>query len=189
MSLMRIHSDIPDNRGDIRLIEIMRPDPTLISIGSTTAEAAALMCRDDVSSCIITENGSPKGIVTEQDFNCKVMEKNLLSGSVRVEDVMSSPLITVDEEMPVSVAAKKMIEQKVRRLPVTNADGNVTGIVTVRDLLGATNEINEIITELLVINRPDDKSWMCGVCGAMSADLMPIDGILVCPNCREQERI
>lgn len=59
MSLMRIHSDIPDNRGDIRLIEIMRPDPTLISIGSTTAEAVALMCRDDVGSCIITENRAP----------------------------------------------------------------------------------------------------------------------------------
>ena len=45
------------------------------------------------------------------------------------------------------------------------------------------------MTELLVINRPDDKSGMCGVCGAMSADLVPIDGVLVCPNCREQERI
>lgn len=186
---MRIQSDSPVNRGDIRLIEIMRPDPTLISIGSTTAEAAALMCRDDVGSCIITENGNPKGIVTEQDFNCKVMAKNLLPGSVRVEDVMSSPLITVGEEMPVSVAAKKMIEHKVRRLPVTNENGKVTGIVTVRDLLGVTNEINEIMTELLVINRQDDKNGICGVCGAMSADLMPVDGVLVCPNCREQERI
>ena len=65
--------------------------------------------------------------------------------------------------MPVSVAAKKMIEHKVRRLPVTNEKGQVTGIVTVRDLLGVTNEINEIMTELLVINRPDDKSVMSGV--------------------------
>lgn len=185
---MRINTEIPDNRGNIRLREIMRQNPTLISIGSTTAEAAALMCRDDVGSCIITKNGIPKGIVTEQDFNCKVMAKNLLPGSVRVEDVMSSPLITVDEEMQVSAAAKKMIEHKVRRLPVTNANGKLTGIVTVRDLLSVTNEINEIITELLVINRPDDKNGMCAVCRSMSADLMPIDGVLVCPNCREQER-
>lgn len=91
--------------------------------------------------------------------------------------------------MQVSQAAKKMIAHKVRRLPVTNAKGAVTGIVTVRDLLGVTNEINEIMTELLVINRPDDKLGMCAVCGAMSADLMPVDGHLVCPTCREQERI
>ena len=88
-----------------------------------------------------------------------------------------------------AVGAKENDGDKVRKPPVTNEKGQVTGIVTVRDLLGVTNEINEIMTELLVINRPDDKSGMCGVCGAMSADLVPIDGVLVCPNCREQERI
>ncbi|HJJ88876.1 MAG TPA: CBS domain-containing protein, partial [Methanocorpusculum sp.] len=157
--------------------------------GSTTVEAARLMCRDDVGSCIITENGRPRGIVTEKDFTCKVMSKNLLPGVVRVENIMSIPLITVNEEMSVSVAAKKMIEHKVRRLPVTNADGNVIGIVTVRDLLGVTNEINEIMTELLMINRSCDKSDICGVCGVMSEDLMLVDGILLCPNCHAQERI
>ena len=95
------------------------------------------------------------------------MAKNLLPGSVRVEDVISSPLITVSEEMP----------------PVTNENGKVTGIVTILDLLGVTNEI---MTELLVINSQYDRD---GVCGAISADLMPVDGVLVCPNCREQEWI
>ncbi|MDU9376082.1 Inosine-5'-monophosphate dehydrogenase [Methanocorpusculaceae archaeon Sp1] len=186
---MRTNTEIPDNRRGIRLNDIMQPNPTTISMGSTTDKAAALMCRNEVGSCIVTQKGIPKGIVTEQDFNCKVMAKNLLPGSVRVEDVMSSPLITVSEDMPVSEAAKKMIAHKVRRLPVTNAEGTVTGIVTVRDLLGVTNEINEIMSELLVINRPDDRFGMCAVCGAMAADLMPIDGNLVCQNCREQERI
>lgn len=189
MNLMRPTTEIRNNPGEIRLIEIMQQNPTSISIGATTAEAATLMCKDDVGSCIITEQGTPKGIVTEQDFNCKIMAKNLLPASVRVESVMSSPLITVSEEMSVAEAARKMILHKVRRLPVTNATGEVTGMVTVRDLLGVTSEINEIITELLVINRQDDKNGMCSVCGAMSADLMSIDGMLVCPNCREQERI
>ena len=89
---MRTNAEIPENRRGIRLIDIMQPNPTTITVGSTTDKAAALMCCDDVGSCIVTQNGIPKGIVTEQDFNCKVMAKNLLPGSVRVEDVVSSPL-------------------------------------------------------------------------------------------------
>lgn len=175
--------------GDIQLREIMSMNPTTIDISASTAAAAAAMCADEVGSCIVTENGEPVGIVTEQDFNCKVMAKNLLPGSVPVKDVMSSPLITVREEMQVSEAARIMIEHKVRRLPATGKDGNVTGIVTVRDLLGVTNEVNEIMTELIDINRPDERIDRCAVCGNMSADLLPVDEMLVCPNCREQERI
>ncbi|MDR3102250.1 MAG: hypothetical protein LBU24_03335 [Methanocalculaceae archaeon] len=63
-----------------------------------------------------------------------------------------------------------MIEHNVRRLPVTSAKGNVTGIVTARDRLSITNEINEIMTEHnLTINRPDNKNGRCSVCGARSA--------------------
>ncbi|HJK02254.1 MAG TPA: hypothetical protein O0W91_03225 [Methanocorpusculum sp.] len=67
--------DVSDNWRGIRLIDIMRADTTMLPVGSTTVEAARLMCRDDVGSCIITENGCPKGIVTEKDFICKVMSK------------------------------------------------------------------------------------------------------------------
>ena len=176
-------------RGEIQLKEIMQLDPITIDINATTADAAAAMCKNDVGSCIVLRGKSPVGMVTEQDFNCKVMAKNMLPGSVRVGDVMSSPLITVQEHMLTAEAAKIMIKHKVRRLPVTGADGNVTGIVTVRDLLGVTNELNEIMAELIAINRPDERTGRCAVCGMISGDLVPVDGMLVCPNCREQERI
>ena len=84
---MRIQSDSPANRGDIRLIEIMRLNPTLISIGLTTAEAAALMYRDDVDSCIITENGNKKliGIMTITDVF------NMMGGGSRYNLVINRP--------------------------------------------------------------------------------------------------
>lgn len=176
-------------QGEIQLKEIMQPDPTTIDINATTADAARSMCKHEVGSCIVLKNNQPVGIVTEQDFNCKVMAKNLLPGSVKVSDVMSSPLITVQEHMLTTEAAKLMIKHKVRRLPVTGQNGRVTGIVTVRDLLNVTAELNEIMSDLIAINRLDERPDRCAYCGRISNDLLPVDGSLVCPACRELEQI
>lgn len=56
---------------------------------------------------------------------------------MKVKTWMSSPVITVDPDCPAVLAFRKMVENQIRRLVVTDADENVLGIVTDRDLRGA----------------------------------------------------
>lgn len=196
IQLAKCGDHVSENRMDtihfqtrVPLKEVMRYNPTTLESEATVARAAEVMCRDEVGSCIVLQNNLAKGMITEQDINCKVVAKDLKPGKIRVSEVMSTPLITIEADKTVGDAAHMMVENKVRRLPVV--DGNkVVGIVTVRDLLSVATEINEIMSDLIEINREDDMIMgVCDSCGTMSDSIKPVDGVMLCPNCREEERL
>lgn len=174
----------------VPLSEVMKRNPTMISIEANVAKAAKTMCRDGVGSVIILQKNLPIGIVTEEDINCKVVAKDLRPSTVQVNAIMSTPLITVSAEKTVGDAARMMVEHKVRRLPIVDKSDKVIGIVTVRDLLAVSNELNELLTDLIEINREDSvEVGMCSRCSQMSDDLKRVDGMLLCPRCREEDSL
>lgn len=174
----------------VPLKEVMRRNPTTISNGATVAKAAATMCHDDVGSCIVLQRNHPIGIVTEQDINCKVVAKDLKPSTVLVNGIMSTPLITVRADKTVGDAAQMMVKHRVRRLPVVDENNKVIGIVTVRDLLTVSNEINEIMADLIEINREEIvEMGICNRCSQMSDDLKRVDNVMLCARCREEENI
>jgi CBS-domain-containing membrane protein len=82
------------------------------------------------------------------------------------------------------------VKHKVRRLPVVDKDRKVIGIVTVRDLLTVSNELNELLTDLIEINREEHvEVGMCNRCSQMSDDLKRVDNTILCARCREEENI
>jgi signal-transduction protein with cAMP-binding, CBS, and nucleotidyltransferase domain len=177
-------------RFDTRVLlkEVMRRNPTTIPSEESVARAARAMCRDEVGSCIVLENNVPVGIVTEEDINCKVVAKDMQPGMVRVNQVMSTPLITIRSDKTVRDAAQMMIKNKVRRLPVVNEKNNVIGIVTVRDIVMVSTEINELMFDLIEINRTEEiEVGLCSRCGQMSDDLRRLDTMMLCPSCREED--
>ncbi|MHC1626633.1 MAG: CBS domain-containing protein [Methanoculleaceae archaeon] len=189
---------MPNNNGTLRmetrvpLSEVMRYHPTTIDSEATVSNAAAAMCRDEVGSCIVLRHNIPVGIITESDINCKVVAKNRQPGRVQVQEVMSTPLITIDSGKTVDDAAHMMIANRVRRLPVVE-DHRVIGIVTVRDILSVSTEVNEIMAHLIEINRSGDEEefvmGICDRCGRMSDQLISVDSSLLCPQCREEEKL
>jgi CBS domain-containing protein len=180
---MRFETQIP-------LRDVMKNNPTMLSIDATVAKAAKTMCHDEVGSVIILEKSQPIGIVTEEDITCKVVAKDLKPSTVQVKEIMSTPLITVSADKTVGDAAHMMVKHKVRRLPVIDAKKKVIGIVTVRDLLTVSNELNELLTDLIEINREEIvEQGMCNRCGQMSDDLKRVDNTMLCPRCRDEDTI
>ncbi|MDD1634140.1 MAG: CBS domain-containing protein [Methanomicrobiales archaeon] len=179
---MRFETRVP-------LREVMHTPPATIDAEASVAEAAAVMRREKVGSCIVLRKNLPIGIVTEEDFAWKVVAKDLKPGSVKVHEVMSSPLITITADKTVGDAAQLMVKKSVRRLPVVEKK-KVVGIVTVRDILSATSEMNEIMAEMIAVNREDlVEMGVCGRCGRMSDDLRRVEDVMICPSCREEDRL
>jgi len=174
----------------VPLGEVMKRNPIMIDIEATVAKAAKVMCREEVGSVIILQHNKPLGIVTEQDINCKVVAKDLRPSTVRVNEIMSTPLITVSADKTVGDAATMMVKHKVRRLPIIDSGHKVIGIVTVRDLLAVSNELNELLLDLIEINREEVvEPGMCNRCGKMSDDLKRVDNVMLCQRCREEENL
>jgi CBS domain-containing protein len=127
----------------------------LITVGRKTSVVdVAVMMRDrDIGAIVVVEDHRPVGIVTERDFVKTVAED--CSVDMPVEEIMSSPVVTVSKDTLLSDALEIMTKKKIRRLPITD-DGRLIGIVTTRDifpryidsLLESFNRIYDILENI-----------------------------------------
>ncbi len=111
--------------------DFMTTNVITIDVQRTVLEAAKLMHHQDVGDLVVMEGNEPKGIVTERDLVRRVMaQKKPLE--TKVSEVMSNPLITIEEDSSLRDAARIMVKNKIRRLPVTKKNVLV-GIIATSD--------------------------------------------------------
>ena len=113
--------------------DIMTKNMVMIDHDKTALEAAKIMAEKGISSLFVVKDNHPIGIVTERDFIKKICAKELLIAEVKMSDIMSKILTTADPDTPVEVAIQRMVNHKIRRLPVME-NGKLVGIITVNDL-------------------------------------------------------
>jgi CBS domain-containing protein len=113
--------------------DIMTKEIVTIDGDKTALEAAKLMAEKGISSLFVMKDAQPVGIVTERDFIKKICAKELPIAQVKIAEIMSKILTTADPEMPIEVAVQRMINHKIRRLPIMEG-GKIVGIITVTDL-------------------------------------------------------
>jgi len=111
--------------------EIMTKTVATIGSTGTVLEAAKLMHQQDVGDLVIMDGGLAKGIVTERDLVRRVIAQRKPLDT-KISEVMTFPLITVEENCLLRDAARKMVKYKIRRLPVTK-EGKLVGILAASD--------------------------------------------------------
>jgi signal-transduction protein with cAMP-binding, CBS, and nucleotidyltransferase domain len=157
----------------------------------SAAQAGKKMVENRVGSVIIVKEGRPVGIVTESDMVAKVIFKNVKPSSIKLEQLMSKPLITTKSSDDVHEAVLMMAQKKIRRLPVIDGD-ELVGIITDADVIQVSSEINQILDNLIEMNREsvlDRRDVImtqgeCEECEEFSEDLRQEGGRLKCPRCR-----
>ena len=113
--------------------DIMTKDIIMIDGTDTALEAAKLMAEKGISSLFVVKDAVPVGIVTERDFIKKICAKGIPIAKVLISEIMSKILTTADPETPIEVAVQRMVNHKIRRLPIIDS-GKIVGIITVTDL-------------------------------------------------------
>jgi CBS domain-containing protein len=119
--------------------QIMRKKIETIEGMSSVQEAAKKMKDRNVSSLVVIDvNGKPQGLVTERDLVRKVCINDLGTSMVKNEEIMSSPLITIDSSSSPSIAADMMLQNNVRHLLVVDnndksSSNKPIGIITPLD--------------------------------------------------------
>jgi len=116
-----------------QLRDIMIKRVITITRDKSAQEAAKLMAEHSAGSLIVVNGDDIVGIVTERDLVRKVCTKDVASSKVALTDVMSSPVISAEPDMPIEIAVQRMFNNKIRRLPILE-NGKLVGIVTVSDL-------------------------------------------------------
>jgi CBS domain-containing protein len=113
----------------VRKVIVTKPQASLTDV-------AKLMRRNRVGSVIMTKKRRPVGILTEGDF-IKLVATGCDMKNATAENHMNRDVITCDPSITVIDALMVMRSEKIRHLPVV-ARGNLVGMISVRDLIAAT---------------------------------------------------
>ncbi len=109
-------------------VRTIRPDATVVT-------AAKELYDHDIGSLVVIENGkkTPIGIVTKSDINMVVAESKTPT-EVSVEKIMSTPITFISITDTVQTAAELMRDHSIKKLPVTNEEEELVGMLTASDL-------------------------------------------------------
>jgi len=125
---------------------IMEEDVVTLHEGDSINDAIKIMLRGNVSGFpIVDEESKVIGIVSERDFVSLVA--NVITGK-KVADFMSRDVVSVRPDTKVEDAARVMISNDFRRLPIVH-EGVMTGVVTTSDIvnyLGSGEVFEKLVT-------------------------------------------
>jgi CBS domain-containing protein len=120
----------------VRIKDIMTPDPACCTPDSTAREAAGLMRDCDCGAIPVVdprEGRRPTGMVTDRDLAVRGLADGR-GPDTPVRDLMTELPHAARADDEIETVRQVMMQQKVRRVPVTNAEGEIVGIVAQADL-------------------------------------------------------
>jgi CBS domain-containing protein len=133
---------------DLAAHEVVTVSPT-----ATLAECAQIMRAQHVGSVVVIDDqgsrDNPRGIVTDRDIVVEAVAVGLDPSALTAADVMTTPLATVRDGDDILDALARMREHGVRRLPVLDDAGHLSGIVAVDNLLEALAEQLDAVVRVL----------------------------------------
>ena len=118
----------------MKVIDAMKRDIVTVDEEVSVAEASKSMREKGEGCAIILYKGTLVGIVTERDVTWKVAGEGLDPKIIKVTEIMSTPLITIDPDADLIEAARIMEQHKIRRLAVTRK-GVLQGVLTAIDIV------------------------------------------------------
>ena len=141
--------DITDSLKNITVSTIMTPNVITVNEKQTLREASKFMYQHNIGGLIVlmdtsnnenAEIDKPIGIITERDIARLVAFSSNLSTDTVISEVMSKPLITINQNSSIKEVTDLMQKNDIRRLPIVDNKGKLVGIITAKDILRSLME-------------------------------------------------
>ena len=117
----------------IKVQDIMTKSLIAVNTSTTALQIAKMMEQGGIGAVIVKDPSGIVGIVTDRDFATRIAA-NSMTFDTTAEKIMSSPIITINHDQPISAAADMMRTKKIRKLAVSD-NGRIVGIITSTDLV------------------------------------------------------
>jgi len=119
---------------------VIRRNVLFCSANNSIKDAAILMKQHRCGSILIKQDGRFIGITTDQDFRNKVVADELKISNP-ISDIMSSPLISIQEHSSVFEAFIKIVKAEIKHLAVINNENDAIGVISNSDLINAQGKL------------------------------------------------
>jgi len=171
----RDYQNAPE-RSRLRCRDIMTRDLAVATRDTTLPEIALMMKQEDTGVIPVVEydnvgngrtdanterkyegrnytRGKLIGLITDRDIVVRAVSENKDCASVRAEDVMSVDIHTARPNDRVVDVIRKMGDKQVRRIPITNDNGYLVGMVSMADVAIETRQDRELADAIEDISK------------------------------------
>jgi len=134
--------------GAVLVRDVMTENVRTVRPNSTITEVVRKMNKFEVGSVVVVDGEKPVGLITERDILRRVLEVTLAAEAMKAKEVMSSPLVTVEDEVTIEQAARIMADRRIKKLPVVK-EGKLVGIVTSTDIVRSQPRMFELLGDIV----------------------------------------
>ena len=130
--------------------EYMDKDVLILDMDTQTREAATMLRhyeRDDI--IVIDKQKLPIGIVTDEDILSKVSDATVYAEATTLKEIMSQPLITINDKSTLQEALHKMRDNNIRKLPIISKKNQVVGMLFQSTIANAIRDATATAPRLL----------------------------------------
>ena len=125
-----------------------------ISPDATVYEALETLEERNVGALLVMAGDNLVGLLSERDYVRKVKLKGHSSTDLKVEEIMSTPVVTVTPTATVDECMRCMTNKRCRHLPVVD-EGKVVGVLSIGDLVNWIMTVQDV-----TIHQLED--YICG---------------------------
>jgi len=114
--------------------KMMTSGPPIVDRNTTVAEVVEIMKKHGTSSVLVGKPRSAMGIISEADIVRRVVALEKNPANIKADQIMTSPLISVDIKTQVYIIYRTMAEHHIRHILITD-HGEQVGFISVKDLI------------------------------------------------------
>jgi CBS domain-containing protein len=134
--------------GIILVRDAMTKNPKVVRRDTSVQEVVATMNKFDISSVIVVQEERPVGIITHKDIMLKIVQPRIPPDAVTAREIMSAPIVTINEDASIEEAVRLMAKKSIKKLPVVT-DHKLIGIITSLDLVRVEPKLTALMEDLL----------------------------------------
>jgi CBS domain-containing protein len=105
-----------------------------ISPDTTVQAAIQIMSSELISALPVMESNKLVGIISERDYVRKIAAQKIPAWSVKINEIMTKDVITIDIDTPIEECMKLMTTNRIRHLPVMDNDELKT-VISITDVV------------------------------------------------------
>jgi CBS domain-containing protein len=138
--------------------DLMTSNPACATMDTPMQEVARMMVACDCGEIPLVETQdrkTPVGVVTDRDIVVRAVAKGKNPVMMNAGEVMSSPAVTVSEGDDLDTVKRLMETYQIRRVPVVNQNGEISGIISLADVARreSKKDVGEVVREVSAPSR------------------------------------
>lgn len=125
-----------------------------VDTDSTVTDAVDKLEVENIGTIVVEADNEPVGILTDRDIALALTDTEDIA-TESVGTIMTTDPVTIAEDEEAMEISRKIEEHNIRRIPVVDEDGNLSGIVTLDDLVSVVGEQLDNVASTIEVQSPE----------------------------------